>query len=505
MWMNSTYLTMLANGQLALVAIGEKIPELQKGVLLVATRQIKLGMFHKAVIAITHHEDRKGSTGFIVNKPYIDQHHHPGSLKNPGRTMYAIGGPVSMRSFYSFHNQNRIPKSLQVVNASEESDPVYLFSGELSWAEVVNASMGKGDPSSPKGGLLFPSPKGGDGGDSNRAKGESKGELSADPIDKPNQPSMSTVSAAGEEAGSHTPEFLPMLAIFSGYAGWSRGQLEGEIRRKDWMIVTNCTSTHIFHVFTKWAQEPPLSRQNRRWRDGEKGEALWEKLHTMAQSRDTYPMIDISVQHLPRTLPEKRLGTFEVDQFDTVESIKRRVEEKDGFPVDEQRLVFQGLTLENGRTLMEYGIQKGSVLQLIDKEWALDLAPIGTKPLKRVLEERIGRGLRSDGTPGMAVAVAAAGAGGAVGAAAAAAGEGGTAAVAVVAVAAAVGTGGAVGAVAAAGAAAVVGYAAAIADLGVMAAAIGGAAAATGAAMAATGDAEATIEAYLSRLLWWGL
>ena len=63
----------------------------------------------------------------------------------------------------------------------------------------------------------------------------------------------------------------------------------------------------------------------------------------------------------------------------------------------------------------------------------------------------------------------------------------------------------AVGAVAAAGAAAVVGYAAAIADLGVMAAAIGGAAAATGAAMAATGDAEATIEAYLSRLLWWGL
>lgn len=54
-----------------------------------------------------------------------------------------------------------------------------------------------------------------------------------------------------------------------------------------------------------------------------------------------------------------------MDDNDTVENIKIRIQEQEGTPVNQQRLLFAGQELENGRRLSEYNIQNRSTLHLV--------------------------------------------------------------------------------------------------------------------------------------------
>ncbi|ORZ27328.1 ubiquitin, partial [Lobosporangium transversale] len=49
----------------------------------------------------------------------------------------------------------------------------------------------------------------------------------------------------------------------------------------------------------------------------------------------------------------------------TIESIKSMIQIHENIPSDQQRLVFQGKHLKNGRTLQDYNIQHGSTLHFI--------------------------------------------------------------------------------------------------------------------------------------------
>ncbi len=65
-----------------------------------------------------------------------------------------------------------------------------------------------------------------------------------------------------------------------------------------------------------------------------------------------------------KTLTGKTL-TFYVEPSDTILKVKLKVQDEEGIPPNEQKMVFAGKVLEHDRTLADYNINAESYLHIV--------------------------------------------------------------------------------------------------------------------------------------------